>query len=75
MSEAITASVAAEVRAELARQQIPQREVGVALGMSQAAAWRRLKGDVPFDVAELAAVAEMLGVPLSKFLPTEASAA
>lgn len=47
----------------------------MALGMSQAAAWRRLKGDVPFDVAELAAVAEMLGVPLSKFLPTEASAA
>jgi len=71
VSEAITASVAAEVRAELARQQIPQREVGAALGMSQAAAWRRLKGEVPFDVAELAAVATLLGVPLSQFLPAE----
>jgi len=71
MSDVITASVAAEVRAEMARQNVPQRELGRVLGLSQGAAWRRLKGDVPFDVAELAKVAELLKAPMSQFLPAE----
>lgn len=74
MSETITASVAAEVRAELARQRIPQRRVGEVIGMSQTAAWRRLRGDVPFDIAELSLVADLLGVPVAHFLPTAAAA-
>ena len=74
MSETITASVAAEVRAELGRQRISQRQVGDAIGMSQAAAWRRLRGDVPFDIAELSAVAEFLGVPVTQFLPASTAA-
>lgn len=69
MSETITASVAAEVRAEMARQNVPQREVGRVLGLSQTGAWRRLSGETPFDVAELAKVAELLGVPMTHFLP------
>lgn len=69
MSETITASVAAEVRAEMARQNVPQRELGRVLGLSQGAAWRRLKGDVPFDVSELAEVAKLLKTPITNFLP------
>jgi transcriptional regulator with XRE-family HTH domain len=69
MSEAITASVAAEVRAEMARQNVPQRELGRVLGLSQGAAWRRLKGEVPFDVSELAEVAKLLKTPMTQFLP------
>jgi transcriptional regulator with XRE-family HTH domain len=69
MSETVTASVAAEVRAEMARQNVPQRELGRVLGLSQGAAWRRLKGEVPFDVAELAEVAKLLKTPISQFIP------
>lgn len=73
MSETITASVAAEVRAEMARQNVPQRELGDVIGLSQGAAWRRLQGRVPFDVAELAAVAEWLKVPITQLLPEPAA--
>lgn len=69
MSETITAIVAGEVRAEMARQNVPQRELGRVLGLSQGAAWRRLKGEVPFDVAELAEVAKLLRTPMTQFLP------
>lgn len=68
MSEVITASVAAEVRAELARQRRPQRDLAEAIGLSQQAASRRLCGEVPFDIAELAKVAALLGVPIEHFL-------
>ncbi|HEY3261291.1 MAG TPA: helix-turn-helix domain-containing protein [Pseudonocardiaceae bacterium] len=61
--------MAAEVRAEMARQNVPQRELGRVLGLSQGAAWRRLKGEVPFDVSELSKVADLLGVPMTQFLP------
>jgi transcriptional regulator with XRE-family HTH domain len=68
MSEVITASVAAEVRAELARQRRTQRDLAEAIGLSQQAASRRLCGEVPFDIAELAKVAKLLGVPIEHFL-------
>lgn len=78
MSEAITSSVAAEVaaevRAELARQRKPQRQLGEVIGLSQTAAWRRLKGDIPFDVAELDKIADWLGVPLANFFPERSAA-
>lgn len=74
MSEVITASVAAEVRAELARQRRPQRELAEAIGLSQQAASRRLCGEVPFDIAELAKVAELLGVPIEHFLAARGAA-
>lgn len=53
--------VAAAVRSELARQRIPQATIAARLGISQAAVSRRLSGAVPFDVSELAAVADVLG--------------
>lgn len=62
-------SVAAEVRAEMARQRISQSRVRLALGLSQSAMSRRITGELPFDVGELAALAELLGVPPARFFP------
>lgn len=53
-----------EVRAALARRRLSQSDLGQHLGLSQAAVSRRLLGEVPFDIAELAAVAAFLDVPL-----------
>jgi transcriptional regulator with XRE-family HTH domain len=44
------------------------------MGVSQALVSRRLTGEVPFDVAELSRIAEILGVPVSTFMPAERAA-
>lgn len=75
MSEAFTANVARAVAAEMARQRRSQVAVAAALGVSQTYVWRRLTGEVAFDVAELAAIAEFLGVPVQQFLTEQGSAA
>lgn len=74
MSETITASVAAEVRAELARQRISQQLLAAKLGVSQQWVSRRIAGTVAFDVDELARIARLLGVPMAQFLPAPAAA-
>ena len=71
MSETYTESVAGEVRAHVARKNVSQREVAKAIGKSQAAAWRRLSGNYPFNVTELQAIADLLGVPVARFLPDQ----
>lgn len=60
--------VAAEVRAALAREGRPQKFVGEVLGLSQPAVSRRMRGEIPFDVAELHKLAAALGVPAADFL-------
>jgi len=60
--------VAGEVRAAMARRGVSQTALAGALGMSQAAVSRRLRGAIPLDVKELAAIAEILSVPLSALL-------
>lgn len=67
-------AVAAEVRAEVARQALTQQQVADRLGEKQWWVSRRLTGDVAWDVADLVRVADALGVPVAKFLPTEAVA-
>jgi transcriptional regulator with XRE-family HTH domain len=67
--------VAAEVRAEMARQRKTQAHIAQALGSSQAAVSRRLNGEVPFDVRELALIADSLDVPVETFLSTSRGAA
>jgi transcriptional regulator with XRE-family HTH domain len=66
--------VAAEVRAEMARQRMSQTRLAEALGVTQASVSRRLVGEVPFDIQELYKVAEFLGVPVAQFLGTSAGA-
>lgn len=74
-ASAMREAVAGAVRAEMARQRIPQSALADALGLSQQAASRRIRGEVPFDVAELAGAAGLLGVPVSTLMPAEQTAA
>lgn len=70
--------VAAEVRAEMARQEISQQALADRLGWQQSRLSRRLTGGktaVPFTVAELGAVAAALGVPVAHFLPASTTEA
>lgn len=66
---------AAEVRAELARRRIPQSALAYTLKMSEVSISRRLRGETPFDINELVAVAEFLQVPVTRLLPTTGHAA
>lgn len=59
-------AIGSEVRAELARQRKTQAELASTLGITSATAARRLSGASPFDVSELATVANWLGIPLSR---------
>lgn len=61
------------VRAELARQRKSQRQLAIALGLSQAAVSRRLLGHQAFDVDELAQVAAFLGLPIDHLIPRAAA--
>lgn len=69
--------IAAEVRAELARQGKTQRQAAELVGMTQQALQLRLAGTRSFRAEEIALLAEKLGVPVDQFLnaPTPASAA
>jgi transcriptional regulator with XRE-family HTH domain len=59
--------VAAEVRAEMARQQLSGVRAARALGWTQNYISVRLRGAVPFDVADLIKIADLLEVPVSVF--------
>ena len=74
MGEEFTRRVAAEVRAELARQKVSQETLCTRIGMSQSTLSRRITGEYPFDTTELADIAQALGVPVARFLPAEAVA-
>lgn len=60
-------AIADEVRAEMARQRLSGVRAAKALGWTQNYIQRRLSGTVPFDVADLQAIADLLEVPVSKF--------
>ena len=62
-------AVASEVRAELARQQKTAGELAAALGMTPHTAGRRLRGEVPFDVIELAQIGLWLGIAPRRLMP------
>ncbi|MEU5939377.1 helix-turn-helix transcriptional regulator [Micromonospora sp. NPDC047548] len=67
--------IAAEVRAELARQNKTQRDLGDLLHITQPSVQLRLSGQRPFRAEELVLIADWLGVPPAQFLPEPASAA
>lgn len=74
----VAKQVAAEVRAEIARQGLTQQALADLLGWPQPRLWRRVadgKAKTPFTVAELAAVAGALGVPITQFLPASSASA
>lgn len=64
-------TVAAEVRAEMARQRKTQADLAGPLGISTAQVGKRLAGKIAFNVVELAIVARVLGVPAAQFWPAD----
>jgi transcriptional regulator with XRE-family HTH domain len=60
-------AVAAEVRAQLARRRMSGRRAAFALGWKQPYIARRLSGEIPFDVNDLTALAQLLELPVSEF--------
>jgi len=61
-SDAVQQMVADEVRAEMARQRKTAAELALAIGVTQHTVGRRLNGSTPFNVFELARVAECFGL-------------
>ncbi len=79
LTTGLTHRVAAEIRAELARQQMSQREFARKLGIDPALVSKRLAvaPGRSWTVDELDRIAIVLGVPVDRFLtgPTPAPAA
>lgn len=65
------AEIAGCVRAELARQGKPQRELAIVLEIDEGSASLRLRGYRSFRAEELVRVAEWLGVPVVQLVPAE----
>lgn len=59
--------VAAEVRAEMARQRLSSQDLAEQINFTTSTLHRRLTGQVPFDMEELFLVANALGVYPSQF--------
>ncbi|HEY1616477.1 MAG TPA: helix-turn-helix transcriptional regulator [Streptosporangiaceae bacterium] len=59
--------VAAEVRASLARANLSGAKAATRLGWKQQYISRRLSGNVPFDVSELLALADLLNMQVTDF--------
>lgn len=74
MANEVRERIAAEVRAEIARQQRTQRDVADILGIPQSALWLRLKARRAFRAEELALLADAFGVPVERFHPTASAA-
>lgn len=76
MTGSLTQRVSAEIRAEMARQQVTQRELAGRLKVDQAVISRRLAGDrYSFTTTELDRIAEILGVPVDRFLTSPSTSA
>ncbi|GIF08723.1 hypothetical protein Asi03nite_62610 [Actinoplanes siamensis] len=75
MRGGLTQRVSTELRAEMGRQRISQRELARRLGVNQAVISRRLAGEqFSFTTAELDRIAEILGVPVDRFLTSPVTA-
>lgn len=68
MSYPSTDELAAEVRAEMARQRFTPIDVAKGTGISYATVKRRLAGQYPFTMDEFGAVAAFLGVEPSELV-------
>ena len=58
-------TVAGEARAALARRRITQKQLAKDTGRSQTYWSRRLSGEIALDVADLAVIARVTGVPMA----------
>lgn len=60
--------IAANVRAELARKQLEQKDIAAALGKSNAAISERMNARLSWRIDELQAIAQLLDVTLDQLL-------
>lgn len=67
--------VAGNVRAEMARRKRTAPQLQELLHLSRNSVYRRMNGEVPFDLAELDEVARWLSLPLAQLTAAEAVAA
>ena len=68
MPQTLSTSVSANIRAEMARRGLGQRDLADALGLSRPAISNRLIGKTPWTVDELEIVAQGLGVEPASLL-------
>lgn len=66
--------IAAEVRAEAARQRARQEKLADILGLTQQAVSLKMNGERAFTADEIAALADFFGVPATQFFPETARA-
>lgn len=74
MTTTPTATAGANVRGEMARRGVTQASLSIAIGLSQPAISKRLRGETPFDINELARIAVFLNVPLARLTEGVAAA-
>lgn len=75
MPETLAYTIGSNVRAEMRRKGVFQRQLAAHLGLAQSQVWHRLNGTIEFRPSELEKAADLLGVPMSTFLPTPAASA
>lgn len=68
MSKELAAAIAANIRAQMARNGLYQFEVGLALGLSQAQISERLRGRVEFRLSEIERLAGLFGCSITDLL-------
>lgn len=66
----IRETVAGGVRAELARRRMSASELARQTGLKQSYLSRRMTGETPFNVDDLAQIAAALRVPMSTLIPS-----
>lgn len=69
MSQTLADYVAAQLRAEMARRQIPAAELARKLQVNENWVGRRMRGKNAITMSDLEQIANALEVPLSYFLP------
>lgn len=67
-STALNGKVAAQIRALMAARRKTSAELGEALGISQSAAARRLRGEGTFNLNQIQTVADWLGLTVADII-------
>lgn len=70
----LTIATAQAVRSELRHRGISQAAIAPVIGVNQPAISARMRGRVPFSIADLERIAAHLGIDVRDLLPVEATA-
>ena len=75
MQSQLTEHVSDEIRAELDRQSVSQRELARRVGWRQSQLWKRLHGHVPYRTDEIERLARALDIPYEQLVSRRTPAA